>query len=92
MLEKENTSTIPPLTEKSPGSTTKSSLLNSKSNSFSLKDSNEIKSPVLIFKNLFLISFLIIIFSKIASGYVTINFFKVFELRFLINSVLKKIL
>ena len=92
MLEKEKTSTIPPLTEKSPGSTTKSSLLNSKSKSFSLKDSNEIKSPVLIFKNLFLISFLIIIFSKIASGYVTISFFKVFELRFLINSVLKKIL
>ena len=41
-LEKEKTSTIPPLTEKSPGSETKSSLLKFNSNSLELRLSREI--------------------------------------------------
>jgi len=56
-LENEKTSIIPPLTEKSPGSNTKSSLLNSKSNNCSFKISRFNALPTDIFKILYFISF-----------------------------------
>src|SRR5690606_41467886 len=50
LFEKEYTSTIPPLTENSPGSVTKSTLLNLYSNKVSFKKSMDSLSFKLIFK------------------------------------------
>ena len=52
-LENENISIIPPLIENSPGSVTKSTLLNSYSNKISLTKSTLKLSPILIFNVFF---------------------------------------
>jgi len=67
-LENENTSTIPPRTEKSPGSVTKSTLLNLYSNSISFTKSNDKLSPCETFNVFFSNSFLVTTFSNRAEG------------------------
>ena len=67
-LENENTSTIPPLTENSPGSVTKSTRLNLYSKSTSLTKSIEILSPSPIFSVLRSNSLRVTTCSKSASG------------------------
>ena len=71
--EKENTSIIPPRTENSPGSETKSTLLNLYSKSISLTKSSESLSFTFTFKVFLSSSFLVTTCSKRASGYVTMR-------------------
>ena len=71
-LEKEKTSIIPPRTEKSPGSVTKSTRLNLYSNKISFTKSKDKFSPTVTFKVFFSSSFLVTTFSNNAAGYVTI--------------------
>ena len=71
--ENEYTSTIPPRTENSPGSVTKSTRLNLYSNKISFKKSKESVSPNFIFKVFLSSSLRVTTFSKSASGYVTIT-------------------
>ena len=71
-LENEKTSTIPPRTENSPGSVTKSTLLKLYSNKTSLIKSIANLSFTEILNVFFSSSFLVTTFSKIASAYETI--------------------
>ena len=67
-FEKENTSIIPPLTEKSPGSVTKSTRLNLYSNKISFTKSKDKFSPTVTFRVFFSNSFLVTTFSNNAVG------------------------
>ena len=71
-FEKEKTSIIPPLTENSPGSVTKSTRLKLYSNKVSLIKSIDNLSFILTFKVFLSSSFRVTTFSKIASAYETI--------------------
>ena len=59
---------IPPLTEKSPGSVTKSTRLNLYSNKISFTKSSDNDSPTATFKVFFSNSFLVTTFSNSAVG------------------------
>ena len=67
-LEKEKTSIIPPRTENSPGSVTKSTLLKRYSNKISFTKSREIFSATESFNVFLSNSFFVTTFSKSASG------------------------